>query len=247
MNGACVGNNVLEMRQGMVDEDLTGTGFTGPVLWMGRFVTNRGVEETWAAANNGGVAALARKVNNVWSPVAFSDVPNAANLLYMQGVGMNGKFFLAYDSNVNRLHVWDGTSVRRVGLGAGDARRRCRRAAARARRSRARIGSATSCRSSGVDRCGARSRRRGGRRVTDKLVDHRQPRRAARMRARRTGKWKPASAPAGPWYRIATVPIATLDLRRQQRRRFRRRPQRRTGQLSTRRRRRSISATDGLS
>ena len=118
-NGACVGNNVLEMRQGMLDEDLSGTGFTGTVVWIGRFVTNEGVEETWAAANNGGVAALARKVASAWSPVAFSDVPNASNLIFMQGVGMNGKFFLAYDSDVNRLHVWDGTQVRRVGLVAG--------------------------------------------------------------------------------------------------------------------------------
>jgi len=120
-NGAFVGNNVLEMRQGMLLEDLTGSGFTGPVVWIGRFVTNEGVEETWAAANNGGTPALARKVSSVWTPVAFSDVPNAANLIYMQGVGMNGKFFLAYDSNVNRLHVWDGTQLRRVGLGASPA------------------------------------------------------------------------------------------------------------------------------
>src|SRR4029434_3842198 len=116
MNGACAGNNVLEMRQGMLNEDLSATGFTGPVLWIGRFVTNEGVEETWAAANNNGVAALARKVNSVWAPVPFSDTPNAANLLFMVGVGMNGKFFLAYDSDVNRLHVWDGSTVRRVGL-----------------------------------------------------------------------------------------------------------------------------------
>ena len=116
INTACVGNNVLEMRQGMLEDDLTGTGFTGPVQWIGRFVTNQGVEEIWAAANNAGVAVMARKINNLWQPVAFSDVPSAPNLIYMQGVGMNGKFFLAYDSDVNRLHVWDGTVVRRVGM-----------------------------------------------------------------------------------------------------------------------------------
>jgi hypothetical protein len=116
LNGSCVGNLVLEMRQGMLADNLTGSGFTGPVLWMGRFLTNQGVEEIWAAANNGGTAVMARKVNNVWSPVAFSDTPVVANLIYMQAVGMNGKYFLAYDSNVNRLHVWDGTVVRRVGI-----------------------------------------------------------------------------------------------------------------------------------
>lgn len=33
----------------------------------------------------------------------------------------NGKVFLAYNSSVNRLHVWDGTSVRRVGIAASAA------------------------------------------------------------------------------------------------------------------------------
>jgi hypothetical protein len=116
LNASAAGNSVLEMRQGGSDEDLTGSGFTGPVLWVGRYVTNAGVEEVWAAANNNGTAALARRVSSVWSPVSFSDTVNASNLRFMQGVGMNGKFFLFYDSDVNRLHVWDGTSVRRVGL-----------------------------------------------------------------------------------------------------------------------------------
>lgn len=33
------------------------------------------------------------------------------------GASFNGKLFLAYDSTVDRLHVWDGTSLRLVGLG----------------------------------------------------------------------------------------------------------------------------------
>ncbi len=32
------------------------------------------------------------------------------------GAALNSKFFLAYDSAVNRLHTWDGSTVRRVGL-----------------------------------------------------------------------------------------------------------------------------------
>lgn len=115
-NAQSLTDGVLEMRQGFLSESLTGSGLTGPVLWIGRHITNTGVEELWAAANNAGTAALARKVSGSWSSVAFSDTASAANLLYMHGVSMNGKFFLAYDSNVNRLHVWDGTSVRRVGL-----------------------------------------------------------------------------------------------------------------------------------
>lgn len=115
-NAQALTDAALEMRQGFRSESLTGSGLTGPVLWIGRHITNNGVEEVWAAANNGGTAALARRVSGTWSPVSFSDTASAANLLYMQGVSMNGKFFMAYDSDVNRLHVWDGTSVRRVGL-----------------------------------------------------------------------------------------------------------------------------------
>lgn len=120
-NAQSLTDAALEMRQGFLAEDLTGSGLTGPALWMGRFITNAGVEELWAAANNSGTAALARRVSGTWAPVTFSDTANAANLLYMQGAGMNGKFFLAYDSDVNRLHVWDGTSVRRVGLAQASA------------------------------------------------------------------------------------------------------------------------------
>jgi hypothetical protein len=37
------------------------------------------------------------------------------------GATLNSKLFLAYNSDVNRLHVWDGTSVRRVGIAASAA------------------------------------------------------------------------------------------------------------------------------
>ena len=37
------------------------------------------------------------------------------------GQSLNGKLFLAYNSGADRLHVWDGTSIRRVGLAASGA------------------------------------------------------------------------------------------------------------------------------
>jgi hypothetical protein len=106
----------LVMRPGAGDEDITDAGFTGPVQWMGRFVPASGVPELWAAADNAGTAALARRSGGTWTPVTFSDTVNVTNLRHMHGVTLNGKFFLAYDSDVNRLHVWDGTELRRVGL-----------------------------------------------------------------------------------------------------------------------------------
>ncbi len=106
----------LSMRNAFTDEDLTSAGFTGEIQWLGRHITNDGVEELWAAANNSGTVACARKVSGVWSPVSLIDTPEAGSLTQMHSVSFNGKLFLAYDSAVNRLHLWDGTSVRRVGL-----------------------------------------------------------------------------------------------------------------------------------
>ena len=205
INGASVGNAVLEMRQGMREEDLTGSGFVGPVMWMGRYVTNLGVEELWAAADNFGIAVLARKVAGVWTPVAFSDTPNPANLLYMQGVGMNNKFFLAYDSNVNRLHVWDGTVLRRVGFspsgvptvpasgGAGATVTRSYR-----QRYTTQVSGVTT----------RRSEPSAAVTVTDKLniIVNRGP-----LPNEGETHWEveAANVPAGPWYLVATLPVAT--------------------------------------
>lgn len=106
----------VSMRNAFTDEDLTSAGFTGELQWLGRHVTDEGVEELWAAANNAGTVAVARKVSGTWSTVTLIDTPEQSSLTQMHSVTFNGKLYLAYDSAVNRLHVWDGTSVRRVGL-----------------------------------------------------------------------------------------------------------------------------------
>ena len=106
----------IAMRNAFTDEDLTDAGFTGELQWLGRHVTNDGVEELWGAANNSGTVACARKVSGVWTPVTLTDTPAAGSLTQMHSVSFNGKLYLAYDNAENRLHLWDGTSVRRVGL-----------------------------------------------------------------------------------------------------------------------------------
>lgn len=103
-------------RFGSPSQSLTGSDFTGIIEWLGRFTTLGGVEELWGAANNAGSAALARRPGGSWSPVTFSDTVNVLNLRYMQAASLTSKYFIAYDSNVNRLHVWDGTSLRRAGF-----------------------------------------------------------------------------------------------------------------------------------
>jgi len=73
--------------------------------------------ELWGMSNDttpelGRVAAGA-----AWAAVALGDaISAAADAWYCRGVSFNGKLFLFYNSAVDRLHVWDGTSVRRAGL-----------------------------------------------------------------------------------------------------------------------------------
>lgn len=106
----------IVQRFGSASQGLTSSGFTGIIDWLGRFTTTGGIEELWGAANNAGTAALARRTVGTWAPVSFSDTVNVSNLRYMQSASLTHKFFIAYDSNVNRLHVWDGTTLRRVGF-----------------------------------------------------------------------------------------------------------------------------------
>lgn len=85
--------------------------------WVGKHVTNTGSEELWiSGVALAGTATLWRRSGGVWGQITFSDTAAPANLRYMHGDSLNGKFFLTYDSNVNRLHVWDGTTLRRVGF-----------------------------------------------------------------------------------------------------------------------------------
>lgn len=103
-------------RFGSAAQTLTGFGFTGIVEWLGRFTTTGGLEELWGSANNAGTAALGRRSGGVRSVVSFSDTADLASLRYMQAASLTSKFFLGYKSNVNRLHVWDGDELRRVGF-----------------------------------------------------------------------------------------------------------------------------------
>ena len=72
--------------------------------------------ELWAI--DAAATPLVKRVasgSTVWSNVsmldAISSTPQTAT-----GVSFNTKFFLGYNSSVDRLHVWDGTSERRTSL-----------------------------------------------------------------------------------------------------------------------------------
>lgn len=115
-NAYMLSEAVVQMRQAFAAETYSASGLDGPLEWIARNVTNLGAEEAWAASNNAGTAELGWRSNGVWAATSFSDTAAAGNLRYMHSVPQNGKFFLCYDSNVNRLHVAENGVVRRVGL-----------------------------------------------------------------------------------------------------------------------------------
>ena len=115
LNTGDLTEGVVSVRMGTQNPSRT-LGLTGDIKWCGRFVPNTDTEELWGASNNAGTAELRRVVGASTTVVAYSDTVAVADLLYHHSATLNGKFYLAYNSDVNRLHVWDGTALRRVGL-----------------------------------------------------------------------------------------------------------------------------------
>ena len=80
-----------------------------------------GAAELWALGVTGtSSASLGYKTGSWQAEVTIPDTPTLSGdkPFRWQGQTLHGKLFLAYKSAVDRLHVWNGTSVRRVGLAA---------------------------------------------------------------------------------------------------------------------------------
>lgn len=123
LNVTFASDAVLQMRQGFDDSiAINAAALAGSTKWIGRHIANDGAEEGWVASDDAGTPNLARSISGgTYNAVTFSDTVNANGLPFIQTTTQNGKLYFCYDSNVNRLHVWDGTSVRRVGLGIATA------------------------------------------------------------------------------------------------------------------------------
>lgn len=87
------------------------------------FPTNEFTEPEWWAigATVGSSVVMAHKFEGLWSPVTPDDPisPNGPAIYEIQAQPLHGKDFFTYtatDPTINRLHVWDGTSLRRAGL-----------------------------------------------------------------------------------------------------------------------------------
>lgn len=76
--------------------------------------------ELWVLGVTGTTTAVLSKKDTSWTDVTISDTPTLTGgyQYQWQGKSLHGKLFLAYKSDQDRLHVYDGTSMRRVGLKA---------------------------------------------------------------------------------------------------------------------------------
>lgn len=79
---------------------------------------DEGAAELWALATTVGVSKSLQRKTTVWAAVTFSDTFTNTGVYPFQVAAQSahGKLFLAYKSDQNRLHVWDGTVMRRAGL-----------------------------------------------------------------------------------------------------------------------------------
>lgn len=95
----------------------SGGPFSGTITsLMTHMPTNlRSADELWALDSNFLLGRLTG--GTTWSAPTVTDTPTAA---FVSAVSLNGKLFLAHNSSTDRLHVWDGSTVRRVGIGTSD-------------------------------------------------------------------------------------------------------------------------------
>lgn len=76
-----------------------------------------------SATDGVGVSINRRDKDGAWSTITPTDTPTSTfpEALRMASQTLHGKWFLAYSSAEDRMHVWDGTSLRRTGIIAATA------------------------------------------------------------------------------------------------------------------------------
>jgi hypothetical protein len=110
-----------ERRRGALAIDLVGSGLEScdKIVWMHRHLptTIEADAQLWVLGIINSTAVLVYK-DTTWHTVTMSDALtiDGSSEYQVQGVSLHGKLFIAYNSTVDRLHVWDGTSLRRAGL-----------------------------------------------------------------------------------------------------------------------------------
>jgi len=108
-------------------EDVSGDADLDATTWMYRHLpeNDEGEAELWVLTQSltTGDYILTRRQKAAWETIVPDDVIDVSD-----GQGhrisaqtLHGKLFIAYKSDEDRLHVWDGTSLRRAGMGEPDA------------------------------------------------------------------------------------------------------------------------------
>ena len=94
----------------------SGSPFTGRIYSLIRHVpgSDDTAAELWAFDEDGIVAR--RPAAATWIGITAGDALTAPIGRWVSGASFNGKLFLGYNTAQNRLHCWDGTTLRRVGL-----------------------------------------------------------------------------------------------------------------------------------
>lgn len=105
-------------RNGATSVSLTGgTGQSGVIsaLFAHTPTPDQGGKELWSVDDAATPRFKRLAGGTSWADVTLKD--NVSSKPWeINAVTFNGKLFFAYDSTVNRLHVWDGSTVRRAGI-----------------------------------------------------------------------------------------------------------------------------------
>src|SRR3990167_7323707 len=113
-----------ERRRGSTAIDLTGSDLTGCTRVAFTFrhtpTTDPKDAQLWVLGITDwtpSTAVLAYK-DTTWHTVTMADALtiDAVSEYQVQALSLHGKLYLAYNSAVDRLHVWDGTTLRRTGI-----------------------------------------------------------------------------------------------------------------------------------
>jgi hypothetical protein len=119
-----VNSTLGERRAGAAAVTITGSGLEDRthLSWLHRHLpsADETAAELWAFSVTPGVSSRLSRKTTSWNTVTPTDAIGIAGVegFALDGQTLHQKLFLAHKSAVDRLHVWDGTTLRPVGLKA---------------------------------------------------------------------------------------------------------------------------------
>jgi hypothetical protein len=111
-----------ERRRGATAIDISGSDLVGhdrvPFLHRHLPTTDETEAQLWALGVTGTASSSLVYKDTAWQTVSPTDAITISGTYQyqLQAQSLHGKLFIAYKSDQDRLHVWDGTTLRRCGL-----------------------------------------------------------------------------------------------------------------------------------